>query len=144
MSRRSPPPIKDHVLTGHGVVPSSPPCPHGCWYVVDCPDCTTATFAPGPWRVVQHREGVYVIGQASKEFQNGRPIARVSAGPAKKCLENARLIAAAPELYQACIDAEQQLTDDIEAACWEDDAKDSRYPLRECLRTALAKAEGRR
>ncbi len=46
----------------------------------------------------------------------------------------------AQDLLTAIVEAEHQLTQDIEAANWEDDASDTRYPLRERLRASIARA----
>lgn len=56
---------------------------------------------------------------------------------------NARLIAEAPNLLAACIEAVEQITDHIEAADLADDDDHPLAGLREQLRAAIAKAEGR-
>ena len=67
-----------------------------------------ATFTPGPWRVVDESERVYIrpvangymlASLARDSFTYGN---NANEGPANSIDANARLIAAAPDLYAAC------------------------------------------
>ena len=65
-------------------------------------------FTPGPWRVVEERGGVSV--ETVREYDQGGAIsARIDLETYPNAVADARLIAAAPELYAALEAAEALL-----------------------------------
>lgn len=114
---------------------------------------------PGPWTVgkSEYNFGCNEVGRAdpnrrwpAHEINSSRWLATVANvvidSTDDEChaetVANARLIAAAPDLLAACIEAESNCTSVIEAADLSDDARHPLYDLREVLRAAIKKAEG--
>jgi len=93
-----------------------------------------ATHTPGPWRVVNG--GRRVDGPFVTTFGEGsQPIAdvRVPNGSKNERLANARLIAAAPDLYHALVEL-------VEYETAKNGGKKPKWPN---ILAALAKSEGR-
>lgn len=92
------------------------------------------TYTPGPWRVrsasLTFSEGVY---GPKIHGQDRNWVADTSVGTANERAANAQLIAAAPELLEACIAAEANLSP---LYC-------SDHFVMRALRAAIAKAEVR-
>ena len=86
----------------------------------------TNSHTPGPWTVAT--AGTYVRVDApkgSKNFPNGQPIAQVSCGPGKSAVENAHLIAAAPQLLDALLGLDLTCTVDVLNPCWDERETDT-------------------
>lgn len=90
-----------------------------------------ATFTPGPWVVKHDKQGLPFIGVASDPWTYQGTVATVDTGEA-----DARLIAAAPELYEQCKLFEKVLTHLINCGDF------SQAGRRDKLREILAKVEG--
>jgi hypothetical protein len=96
----------------------------------------TDTHTPGPWTASDERRGIFEI------IHDGDLLAQVwrvrHAGDGDLPAEaNARLIAAAPELLEACREALALISE------FELEALDGRDEVPDLLRAAIAKAEGR-
>jgi hypothetical protein len=96
-------------------------------------------WTPGPWPVDQSGDGKrYIIGKGLVEGPNGYEVAEVYAddAPYAETRANARLIAAAPDLYEA-LEAILQTVDAQYASGirWDPAQRDA-------ARKALAKANG--
>ena len=104
---------------------------------------TISKHTPGPWRVYQ--EWVHpCFDHQGQEKTNGDTAICEPLGPNKWA--NARLIAAAPEMYEALKKAEQFIANGIELGYIRlpiDDCPDPALDTLGILREALAKAEGR-
>lgn len=99
----------------------------------------TATHTPGPWAITLDAMDTFVSSADGKticEIAHSRDFSN----PAKECVANARLIAAAPDL----LDALDALTITILQNCCEDDYANmhglKKYVER--ARAAIAKARG--
>ena len=90
-----------------------------------------ATFTPGPWVVKHDNQGLPFIGVDSDPWTYHGTVATVDTGAG-----NARLIAAAPELYEQCKLFEEVLSELV--VMGEADIHD-----RDKLRGLLAKVDGR-
>lgn len=95
-----------------------------------------SAHTPGPWEVNYVVDGAFEI-QAARD---GDPIVIATRAPFRKrhleFVDNARLIAAAPDLLAACVEAYEWIVrhgDSVPA---------SAVPLSMQLRAAIAKAEG--
>ena len=87
---------------------------------------TNTTHTSGPWTVAT--PGSYFridAPKGNKHFPNGQPIAQVSSGPGKNAAENARLIAAAPELLDALLGLDLTCTVDALNPCWDERETDT-------------------
>ena len=96
-------------------------------------------FTKGPWTV--HKNGRIVVAGGIRIYQSSGPGGAQSVQVQQRLDEelraNANLIAAAPELYEAC---EQALVNDIAA---EGENASNMFPaLRKKLEAALKKARG--
>jgi hypothetical protein len=108
------------------------------------------SHTPGPWKVVrtkdEHwRERYYGIW-TDEGVEKDRPIANVDGDnavwlPEGEDFANARLIAAAPELLEACIEARSALDNLMgDSDLPEDDSEE--MTAMQMLSAAIAKAEG--
>jgi|LakMenEpi03Aug12_release.lakeMendotaPanAssembly.Ray.scaffolds.fasta_scaffold1729890_2 DNA primase large subunit len=102
-------------------------------------------FTPGPWSNLKPSEtdasefvDLQFIGVVDRDFARLAAV-HFGSGPASlECTANAKLIAAAPDLYAALKDLD-------EAFCSENRTKEDRFRSRQALiaaRAALAKARG--
>lgn len=100
---------------------------------------SAAPWTPGPWRQVWSTNGHFVIGIAGRDGV-GVTDSRFNlwSGDDAEAKANARLIAAAPDLAEACQDA----IDHIEALVDRDQAGHAAGALLATLRAALSKARG--
>ena len=88
------------------------------------------THTPGPWEPKIKGTYVHVIAPtATKNQPHGQVVAQVCSGPGKNTIENAQLIAAAPELLHA-----------LELVAWEKEGFDDH--ISRVVRAAIAKARG--
>ena len=90
---------------------------------------TNTTHTSGPWTVAT--PGSYFridAPKGNKHFPNGQPIAQVSSGPGKNAAENARLIAAAPDLLDALLGFDLTCTVDPLNPCFDDRETDIAEP----------------
>lgn len=92
-------------------------------------------FTPGPWAVTEHVTGTMVV-EAVSAPKAKRAVARCGGLPVVR-QANARLIAAAPELYEALADALAELSPLMQAYRPEHYAA-----ICGKARAALAKADG--
>ena len=91
-------------------------------------------YTPGPWKVKEYRQMYSVIGPDMKECVCTFP-------PADNAYANARLIAAAPELLEAC---RKGLARVKELTALAGHAEGYSYETVRVLADAIAKAEGRK
>ena len=92
----------------------------------------TARFTPGPWDVDETERPLHV--HTAYVAHNGT-LDICSIGPqAEDTLPNARLIAAAPDLYEALVQWQSM---------WRDDSPEEFRRMKALTHAALAKADGR-
>lgn len=103
-------------------------------------------YTPGPWKFTQHEEGFPNFGHIHHDWKNNgrnwtRTIAVLPTYAGKdECRANAQLIAAAPELFEACRAAKATLALKYEKEHQFNDINSQR--LFEMLNAVIAKAIG--
>lgn len=100
------------------------------------------SHAPGPWEVTLDKQGVKTIyGQPGMDPSQLLPVAVLSPGVCRQA--NARLIAAAPDLLEACRDLIELACDALYAAEDRLGFDPEQNPLVRRARDTVAKAEGK-
>ena len=100
----------------------------------------TIKHTPGPWAVSIKGTGIAIIAPPDKDAPNGRHVGRATSG-ARNVLENARLIAAAPELL-AILERILYANDTDNCGVVNGEAVLCRH-LAETARAAIAKAKAK-